>query len=71
MKIERLAAIAEIVSSIAIVVTLGYLAVQTQQNTAAIVSNSRQQTLDAELDFAGFDPGFVEEVERIVASIPE
>jgi hypothetical protein len=49
VKIEKYAAISEIVSSIAIVVTLAYLAIQTQQNTAAIVSSSRQQTLDAEL----------------------
>ena len=43
-------------SSAAILVTLVYLAVQTQQlstqtqqNTAAMISNSRQQSLDAEL----------------------
>lgn len=50
MKLEKLAAIAEIISSVAIVVTLGYLAIQTQQNTAAIASASRQQLAEMELN---------------------
>ena len=50
MKLERLAAIAEIISSVAIVVTLGYLAVQTGQNTAALTSSSRQQLAEMELN---------------------
>ena len=48
--------IAEIVSSIAVLLTLVYLAVQTNQiakqtelNTSAILSNSRQESLNAEL----------------------
>jgi hypothetical protein len=45
MKLEKLAAISEIVSSIAIVVTLIYLAIQTQQNTAAIQGTVRQSML--------------------------
>jgi hypothetical protein len=49
MKLDKVAAVAEIVSSIAIVVTLAYLAVQTQQNAAATLSNARQATLNAEL----------------------
>ena len=49
MKMEKLAAISEIVSSIAIVVTLAYLAIQTQQNTTAIASASRQQLAEIEL----------------------
>lgn len=56
MNWNKVSAIAEIVSSAAILVTLVYLAVQTQQlatqtqqNTAAMISNSRQQSLDAEL----------------------
>jgi len=40
--LEKTSAIAEIVSSIAIVVTLVYLAVQTAQNTAAIQASTRQ-----------------------------
>ena len=51
MSWTKLSAIAELVSSIAILATLGYLAVQTQQNTAAIVSNSRQESLNSELAF--------------------
>jgi hypothetical protein len=50
------AAVAEIVSSAAILATLVYLAIQTkqlatqtEQNTAAIVSSSRQESLSAEL----------------------
>ncbi len=47
----KLSAIAEIISSVAIVVTLAYLALQTQQNTSALLSASRQETLNAELTF--------------------
>lgn len=50
MKIERLAAIAEIISSVAIVVTLVYLSVQTGQNTDALLAVSRQATLQGDLD---------------------
>jgi hypothetical protein len=50
MNWTRMSAIAEIVSSIAILATLGYLAVQTRQNTAALQSSSRQQSLAAELE---------------------
>jgi len=42
MKLERLSAYAELVSSIAIVATLGYLAVQTRQNTEAVQASVRQ-----------------------------
>ena len=45
MKIQKISAIAELVSAVAIVVTLGYLAVQTQQNTAAIEATVRQGML--------------------------
>ena len=48
MKLEKLAAIAEIVSSVAIVMTLGYLAIQTQQNAAAIRATIRQGMLSEE-----------------------
>ena len=41
-------AIAEISSAVAIVVTLGYLAIQTQQNTAAIQASVRQSMLEAD-----------------------
>ena len=49
MRLERLSATAELVSSVAIVLTLGYLAVQTQQNTKALQANARQASLDSEL----------------------
>lgn len=49
MKIEKLAAIGELVSSVAIVSTLIYLAVQTQQTNSALIGNSRQATLMADM----------------------
>ena len=50
MKLEKLSALAELVSAIAIVVTLGYLAIQTQQNTAAVQASVRQAMLQDDLD---------------------
>lgn len=44
MKWERVSSVAEILSSVAIVATLIYLVVQTQQNTLATQANSRQAT---------------------------
>ena len=54
---SKWSAIAEIVSSIAILVTLIYLSIQTQQNTAAIQANTRQTmiTTDIETLKAGMD----------------
>ena len=49
MKLEKLSAWAELVSAIAIVVTLGYLAVQTQQNTEAVQAGVRQAMLQNDL----------------------
>ena len=48
MKIEKLAALAEIVSSVAIVTTLIYLAIQTQQNADATRASVRQGMLAEE-----------------------
>lgn len=45
MKLEKLSALAELVSAVAILVTLGYLAIQTQQNTAAVQATVRQAML--------------------------
>ena len=42
-------AIAEIMSSVAIVITLIYLALQTQQNSAALLASTRHQMLSADL----------------------
>ena len=52
MNVEKLAAIGEIVSSIAIVATLAYLALQTQQTNQALFSNSRAQIMSAEVQLA-------------------
>ena len=46
---NKWSSIAEILSAIAIVVTLLYLAVQTEQNTAALRSQSRQGLLESAL----------------------
>jgi hypothetical protein len=49
MTLEKLSAVAELVSSVAIVLTLGYLAIQTQQNTTAIQATVRQAMLGDDL----------------------
>jgi len=41
--------ISELIGAIAVVVTLGYVAVQIRQNTNALLANSRQTLLDADL----------------------
>jgi len=51
MKVKELAAIGEVVSSVAIVLTLGYLAIQTKQTNNALQAGSRQAVLEAELNF--------------------
>ena len=49
MKLEKIAPLAEIISSVAVVVTLIYLAVQTQQTNSALVANSQSVTMLADL----------------------
>ena len=49
MNWTKMSAIAEITSSVAIVLTLIYLAVQTQQNTSAILVNSRNAVIDTDV----------------------
>ena len=49
MKLEKVAALAEIVSSVAIVATLAYLAIQSQQTNRMLLGNSRQAALAADL----------------------
>lgn len=49
MKIERLAAIAEIVSSVAIVATLAYLAIQSKQTNDMLLGSSRQAAVAADV----------------------
>jgi hypothetical protein len=49
MKLEKTAALAEIVSSVAILITLAYLAIQTSQTNAALRANSRQASMETEV----------------------
>ena len=49
MNWTKLSAITEVFGSLAVVVTLIYLAVQVRQNTDAMLSSSRQASLGAEL----------------------
>ena len=55
-------AIAELVSSIAILATLAYLAIQTQQNTQALQASVRQSMLteDRELLYKQMDYPFMD-----------
>jgi len=46
---SKYSAISQIVGSIAIVLTLIYLSIQTQQNTAATQANSRDTVIDSDL----------------------
>ena len=50
MKLEKLSSLAELVSAIAIVVTLGYLVIETQQNTVAVQASVRQAMLENDLE---------------------
>ena len=49
----KLSAISEIVSSVAVLVTLIYLAIQTQQTNEALIANSRQATMTADVEIVG------------------
>lgn len=49
MKLDKLSAMAELVSSVAIVITLVYLAVQTQQTNIAQIASSREATMMADV----------------------
>lgn len=49
MTLESLTTVAEIVSAVAIVATLAYVAVQTKQTSRALNANSRAQMLSADL----------------------
>jgi hypothetical protein len=51
MKLEKLSAVAELVSSVAIVATLVYLSIQTQQTNSALIANSRAATMSADVTF--------------------
>jgi len=49
MKLGRAAALAEIISSVAIVATLAYLAIQSNQTNSMLLGNSRQTALAADM----------------------
>jgi len=51
VKVEKISAVAEIISSVAIVITLIYLTVETRQNTDALLAMSQQAALDADLSW--------------------
>ena len=51
MKLAGISAFAEIVSSVAIVLTLIYLTIETGQNTEAELANSRQATMLADVSY--------------------
>jgi hypothetical protein len=61
MKLEKLSAISELVSSIAIIATLVYLAIETRQNTLATQASVRQAMLaeDRELLFKAMEYPFI------------
>ena len=72
MKVEKLAAIAEIISSVAIVATLIYLSVQTQQTNEALIANSRQTTLLADISLintAVSNPEVSENAQKPIAEL--
>jgi hypothetical protein len=74
MKLDRVSAIAEIVGSVALLVTLAYLAVQTAQNTAAMQASTRQAMLaeDRGLLALQFEfPEIVEYMSREVGSLTD
>ena len=54
MNLPRFSALAELLSSIAILVTLIYLTVEIQQNTQAIEATSRQAILDTAVSILAF-----------------
>ena len=51
MNVTKLAAISEIISSVAILVTLIFLTVEMQQNTKVLQANGRQETLTHDLQY--------------------
>lgn len=53
MNVAKISAVAELVSSVAIVVTLVYLTVETRQNTQALLAMSRQTALQADVSWIG------------------
>lgn len=66
-KWAKLSAVSEIVSSVAVLVTLIYLAIQTQQTNEALIANSRQATMTADVEVIGAlisNPGAFENLRK-------
>jgi len=51
MSLDTVALIAQVISSIVIILTLLYLAKQTRQTNVALLANSRQTTMTTDVDF--------------------
>ena len=67
MNIVKISATAEIVSSVAILITLIYLAIETNQNSEALFTTSRQQLLDSDLElleYIGEHPELFRDMDR-------
>lgn len=66
MRLEKTAVIGEIVSSVAIVITLAYLAVQTSQTNIALRADSRQAAMETEVSIL---MGLLDHPEAIVSEV--
>jgi hypothetical protein len=71
MKLEKVSAVAELVSSIAIVATLAYLVIQTQQTNSALAANSRAATMSADITFLSASFGGEDMNALLVKSLEE
>jgi hypothetical protein len=69
MKLKRLSALAEIISSIAILLTLAYLAVQTKQTSNALYANSRATTMSADISLQAAMLDHPEITERLIVPV--
>jgi Family of unknown function (DUF6082) len=71
MKLDRLAAIAEIVSSVAIVATLFYLALQTRQTNNMLLGSSRQTAIATDAALLSSTIEHPDVLARIIGVDPE
>lgn len=62
MKLEKLSALSEIVSSIAILITLIYLAIQTNQNTEQMRQNAEATKASTRQQMLGTDMAFLRDI---------
>ena len=71
MNIQRLSAIAEIVSSVAIVATLVYLGIQARQTNELLIGGSRQAALSADLSLFAMNLANPDVAARILGASAE